>query len=272
MRHITLWSFCFEDASELHKLLIGSTSLKRLVLRRISFKTVDRAKRSLEASYIGSASVRVVLDSLHMRSLDTAHFQAIMNSFTVVNITRLSCLDLDLRDTPTRSLLALNASSVQHLKLRIPSAHFSCWRGHVNVSQSAVPRPRGDFPQQVSAHTRPTRPPDAPTYGARRGDQAVVPWAVERARPAARRAASPCGGACVAGDPTARGGPAARVDAGGRGPRCVAPRAAAAEAFQCDTMDRATGRCAVAARVDACARGAELGAECTRPPRRARRL
>ncbi|KAJ6583060.1 hypothetical protein DFH09DRAFT_1360328 [Mycena vulgaris] len=113
MHHITLWYFCFEDASELQTLLNGSASLKTLVLRSVTFGTTEPVE-SLEMS--AEASPRVVLDSLQMYFLDAAHVRAMLDSFTVVDITRLRTLYL--HNTPMQSLLTVNAPTIQHLKVR----------------------------------------------------------------------------------------------------------------------------------------------------------
>ncbi|KAJ7448034.1 hypothetical protein FB451DRAFT_1289628 [Mycena latifolia] len=114
MRHITLWYFCFEDASELQALLNESTGLKTLVLRSITFATTEPAE-NLEAPR-EAPPPRVVLDSLQLYFLSAPHVQAMLDAFTAVDLTCLRSLYL--HNTPMNSLLRLNASSIQHVKIR----------------------------------------------------------------------------------------------------------------------------------------------------------
>ncbi|KAJ6583062.1 hypothetical protein DFH09DRAFT_1309300 [Mycena vulgaris] len=109
MRHIILWYFCVEDASELHTLLSGSPGLKTLTLGSFGFRTVEPLEISADQR------PRVMLDSLKMHYLHTANVQAIMNSFTVLVITRLRALYL--HNTLMQPLLKTNAPSIQDLEL-----------------------------------------------------------------------------------------------------------------------------------------------------------
>jgi hypothetical protein len=113
MCHITLWCFCFENASELEALLQSSSGLKTLVLRSITFENVEPIE-SLQK--LVAPSPRVVLDSLQMYFLDAALVQAMLDAFVVVDITRLRSLYF--HNTPTKSVLQRNARSIQHIKIR----------------------------------------------------------------------------------------------------------------------------------------------------------
>ncbi|KAJ7448036.1 hypothetical protein FB451DRAFT_1289642 [Mycena latifolia] len=110
LRHIALWYFSFEDALELQTLLSESTGLKTLVLNSTTFGTTKPPGR-LETT--PKMSPRVVLDSLELYFMDAADVQAILDSFTTVDLTRLGSLYL--RDTPISSLFNMTMSSIQHL-------------------------------------------------------------------------------------------------------------------------------------------------------------
>ncbi|KAJ7697646.1 hypothetical protein B0H17DRAFT_355426 [Mycena rosella] len=111
MHHITLWYFCFHDASELQTLLSESTGLKTLVLRSITFDSTE-----LPDETPPEVVPQVALDSLQMYFLDAAHVQAILGSFSTIDVTQLRSIYL--HNTPMKSLLKLNAPSIRRVKIR----------------------------------------------------------------------------------------------------------------------------------------------------------
>jgi hypothetical protein len=113
MCHITLKYICFEDASELHALLTSSTGLKTLELHSITFEKVEPIERLQQPVAVAP---RVILDSLEIYYMGTAQVQAMLDSFTVVDITQLRSLSLE--NTSMKSLLQRNAPSIQHIKIR----------------------------------------------------------------------------------------------------------------------------------------------------------
>jgi hypothetical protein len=115
LRHITLWYFGFEDALELQTLLAKSTGLKKLVLRSITFENTEPAE-TLEMPTDWFPS-QVVLDSLQLYFLGVAQLQALLDSFTIIDITRLRSLYL--HNSSMNSLLRLNASTIQHVKISV---------------------------------------------------------------------------------------------------------------------------------------------------------
>ncbi|KAJ7083241.1 hypothetical protein C8R44DRAFT_862485 [Mycena epipterygia] len=114
LRHITLWYFHFEDALELQALLAESTGLKTLVLRSITFGDTSVLDERPEPH--PTTAPQVVLDSLQLYFLDAAQVQAMLDSFTVIDITRLRSLYL--HNTPMNSLVRVNASSIERIRIR----------------------------------------------------------------------------------------------------------------------------------------------------------
>ncbi|KAJ6538837.1 hypothetical protein DFH09DRAFT_1176365 [Mycena vulgaris] len=112
LRRIGLRNFHFDNAPELQTLLSGSRSLQTLVLDAISFGTNTKPTLQITAP----ASPRVVLDSLRIIKMDATQVQAVLDAFTVIDITRLRTLDLIV--TPMKPLLKLNAPTLKHLKIR----------------------------------------------------------------------------------------------------------------------------------------------------------
>ncbi|KAJ6557840.1 hypothetical protein B0H19DRAFT_1290995, partial [Mycena capillaripes] len=111
LRHITLWSLEFEDALELQTLLEDSTSLKTLVLRSVMFGNTEPPEPIEQPS-----PPQVVLDSLQLYFLDAAQLQALLDSFTSIDITRLRSLYL--HNTPMNSLVRVNAPTIQRINIR----------------------------------------------------------------------------------------------------------------------------------------------------------
>ncbi|KAJ6583036.1 hypothetical protein DFH09DRAFT_1360314 [Mycena vulgaris] len=112
IRHITLRNLHFAHAPQLQTVLSESAGLKTLVLGSDTFGIVELVE---SPQVYPEVYPRVILDSLQIHFLDAAHVQAIMNSFTAVDITGLRSLYL--HNTSAESLLKANAPSIQHLKL-----------------------------------------------------------------------------------------------------------------------------------------------------------
>ncbi|KAJ7130809.1 hypothetical protein C8R43DRAFT_1025067 [Mycena crocata] len=110
LRHITLWYFEFHDAAELQAILRGSTSLKTLVLRSTTFNNTEQTGTS------NDNSPTVVLDSLQLYFMDATQIQAMLDSFTSIDITHLR--HIYLHNTPMCSLLRVNAATIQKLTVR----------------------------------------------------------------------------------------------------------------------------------------------------------
>jgi hypothetical protein len=108
MRHLTIWNFWFESEMELQELLSSSLGLKTLVLRRPRFPKSRRTEMLTTAE-----SPRVVLDSLHLHRVSP--IQAMVDSFTVVDITKLRSLYIE--NCPLKPLVQSNVSSIQDLKV-----------------------------------------------------------------------------------------------------------------------------------------------------------
>jgi hypothetical protein len=159
LHHITLWYFSFEDALELETLLAESTSLQTLVLRSIEFWGTEPTETlKLPAKQTPS---RVVLDSLELYFMDTAQLQALLDSFTTVDITHLRSLYL--HNSSMNSLLRVNASTIERVKIcayypgtalsfSVFTISLNPW--HRSVSRAAG-RPRGTGRRPPSASPRP---------------------------------------------------------------------------------------------------------------------
>ncbi|KAJ7430514.1 hypothetical protein B0H11DRAFT_2135309 [Mycena galericulata] len=122
LRHLTLWYFQCEDASELQNLLSTLTGLKTLTLRSITFEATGPAKLASPTP----TSPQIVLDSLNLYFLDATQVQAILNAFTAIDITKLRSLYL--HNTPMNSLLRANAASIQHVKILTYSYYPDAFR------------------------------------------------------------------------------------------------------------------------------------------------
>jgi hypothetical protein len=119
MKHVRIGPIRFENLSELDALLSASTGLKTLELRYITVKNTHSAS-SLSAMSSVAAAPRIVLESLHVYSINPGEFLAMLpiDSFTVLDITRLRSLRL--KRTLMKPLVQLNASTVQHLEVVAP--------------------------------------------------------------------------------------------------------------------------------------------------------
>ncbi|KAJ7665884.1 hypothetical protein DFH06DRAFT_261982 [Mycena polygramma] len=113
LHHITLWYFNFEDASELQTLLGESTSLKTLVLHSATFSNTESAETLVPSN---PPPPRVVLDSLQLYFIAEMVLQALIDSFTVIDITRLRSVYF--HNTPMKSLLRMNAPTIQRVNIR----------------------------------------------------------------------------------------------------------------------------------------------------------
>ncbi|KAJ6523515.1 hypothetical protein DFH09DRAFT_1330004 [Mycena vulgaris] len=115
LRHIALGYFYFEDVWELHTLLCRNKSLRSLVLRKITLESTEKLRPGDSQAQIPSAeSPRIVLESLRLGFMEARVVQAMLDAFTVVDITHLSVLEL--LEIPMKPLLTLNAPSLQHIK------------------------------------------------------------------------------------------------------------------------------------------------------------
>ncbi|KAJ6538821.1 hypothetical protein DFH09DRAFT_1176325 [Mycena vulgaris] len=113
VRHIELGKVVFEDAFKLQALLSASRSLKTLTLYWITFVETTKPTQTLQIP--APAAPRVVLDSLKMIYMHPTQMQAMLDAFTVIDITQLRSLDLD--DVSMQPLLKLNARTLQHIKI-----------------------------------------------------------------------------------------------------------------------------------------------------------
>ncbi|KAJ6478824.1 hypothetical protein C8R47DRAFT_1219368 [Mycena vitilis] len=114
LRHVTLWYFNFEDGLELQTLLGGSTNLKTLVLHSPTVLNTQRADGG--KTVVAPNMPRVVLDSLQLYFIAEVALQALIDSFTVIDITHLRSVYF--HNTPMKSLLRMNAPTIQRVNIR----------------------------------------------------------------------------------------------------------------------------------------------------------
>ncbi|KAJ7666100.1 hypothetical protein DFH06DRAFT_1323245 [Mycena polygramma] len=114
LRHLSLWYFYFADLYELQECLGGCTSLKSLMMYNLSFdEGVDLVQRAKERAALGPP--RVVLDTLQLWQFKKELIQALLDTFTVVDITHLRWLSL--YGTENDTLLRANAATIQRLEI-----------------------------------------------------------------------------------------------------------------------------------------------------------
>ncbi|KAJ7448018.1 hypothetical protein FB451DRAFT_1289572 [Mycena latifolia] len=109
LRRLELRNHRFEHPQELQDVLSSSVNLKELLLRRIEF--ADISPRPSESN---GGTPRVVLESLEILYMRLQDVDAVLNSFTVVNITNLRFIGFDRHHA---SLLRVNAQSIHNLTL-----------------------------------------------------------------------------------------------------------------------------------------------------------
>ncbi|KAF7329420.1 hypothetical protein MKEN_00204000 [Mycena kentingensis (nom. inval.)] len=112
LRHLTLWYFSWVSAPELEELLCRSAGLKTLVLRSVAFDDTAVVGRN-DSNAVEPA---VVIDNLHLYFLNADSLAALVSSFRRVDLNHLRSLFL--HNTPTLSILELNAPTLESLKFR----------------------------------------------------------------------------------------------------------------------------------------------------------
>ncbi|KAJ6473657.1 hypothetical protein C8R47DRAFT_1221461 [Mycena vitilis] len=122
LHHLSLRFIYFEDAFELHACLAASTGLKTLVLHSIEFNDAAIKSDIVESSgdpRMKQASqppgMQVRLESLQLSFLSATQMQALLEAFTVVDITRLRALRF--HNTPMCALLRINTVTIQRLAI-----------------------------------------------------------------------------------------------------------------------------------------------------------
>ncbi|KAJ7083256.1 hypothetical protein C8R44DRAFT_54888 [Mycena epipterygia] len=109
LRRLELRAHRFANPQELESILSDSVGLKELTLNNIQFTDI-----SASAPKVRSQAPRVVLDSLTVFAMMTDEIDAVLNTFTAVDITHLRSVCCDRHHI---SLLRANAHSIQELKL-----------------------------------------------------------------------------------------------------------------------------------------------------------
>ncbi|KAJ7185930.1 hypothetical protein C8R46DRAFT_1343098 [Mycena filopes] len=140
LRHVTLWYFAFDDARKLQDLLAASIGLRTLVLRSISFRNEVEEDGEQLPSAVSASAPRVALDSLQLYFLDAQQVQELLNAFTTIAITHLRTFYL--HNSPMRTLLRLNAPTIQHLKIR---GYYSGSSSSPHTSPVVFPHARADI-------------------------------------------------------------------------------------------------------------------------------
>jgi hypothetical protein len=114
-RSLSLVSCTFADVLELESLLSHASGLKALTLKGVKFENTD-ARRADPVSH----EPRIILDSLEVSRLLHGAVDAMLSSFTTLDITHLRSLDVSMW-TPLIPLLKANAQTVQKVRcLQLP--------------------------------------------------------------------------------------------------------------------------------------------------------
>ncbi|KAJ6470643.1 hypothetical protein C8R47DRAFT_1148808 [Mycena vitilis] len=114
LRHLSLWNFYFADLYELEECLCGCPSLKSLMMYNLVFdEGMDLVQRAKERAARGPP--RIVLDTLQLWQFKKELTQALLDAFTVIDITHLRWLSL--YGTEINALLQANAATVQRLEI-----------------------------------------------------------------------------------------------------------------------------------------------------------
>ncbi|KAJ7697643.1 hypothetical protein B0H17DRAFT_1197304 [Mycena rosella] len=111
LRRLELRDQRFESPHDLHHILSNSVGLKELVPIKIGF--THSSPRPAEIR-LASPPPRVVLESLEILYMDTHDIDAVLTTFTVVDITHLRSIHCDRYHKP---LFQANAHSIQRLTL-----------------------------------------------------------------------------------------------------------------------------------------------------------
>ncbi|KAJ7663489.1 hypothetical protein B0H17DRAFT_1336891 [Mycena rosella] len=111
LRRLDLRDHTFDGPHELQQILSNGAGLKELALHNVGF-----ANRSPQPCGLHSDPPRVVLESLEVFQISTEDMEALLNAFTVVDVTRLRSISCDRLYKP---LLQANSHSVQELTLII---------------------------------------------------------------------------------------------------------------------------------------------------------
>ncbi|KAJ7083257.1 hypothetical protein C8R44DRAFT_822618 [Mycena epipterygia] len=113
LRRLELRDHGFKNPQELESMLSSSVGLKELTLRSIQFTDL-----SLPAPNDWLQAPRVVLDSLTVFAMPIGYIDAVLNTFTIVDITHLRSVSCDRHP---KSLLQANSHSIREFTLTLRS-------------------------------------------------------------------------------------------------------------------------------------------------------
>ncbi|KAF7316039.1 hypothetical protein MIND_00121600 [Mycena indigotica] len=110
LHHLTLWYFTFDNATQLENLLSKNSGLRTLVLRSVTLMDTSISQTN------GETEPLVTLERLDLYFLDAANVAALVGAFQRVDLGKLKSLYL--HNTPMSSLIELNTSTLEDLRIR----------------------------------------------------------------------------------------------------------------------------------------------------------
>ncbi|KAJ7671427.1 hypothetical protein DFH06DRAFT_1467803 [Mycena polygramma] len=134
LRRLEFRNHRFEDIFELETILGNSTGLKELTLRSFQFIRVPPQPQP-QPQPIHPAAPRVVLVALEILGVEIKDVDAMVDSFTIVDITHLRSLCSDRYHV---SLLKANSHSLHELTLVVNGTHLVVNSGNVLLSPARL--------------------------------------------------------------------------------------------------------------------------------------